>query len=159
VAKALAVGSAGRAFRSRSAQRIRNHVAILRSIDQALRIGQPLRSSAVLRWYTSISSGLSTTALDAATMTRLDLAVRRINSPQLRLQPAVQEIATLHASLLADPLVPSFNGILSRLLLHFHLGRCKLSPILFDPTEDPARMADERRLLAILLPLIQASLE
>jgi hypothetical protein len=124
--------AAQRKFRSRNVQRIRNHVAILLTIEQALRLGQPLKTSAVLRWYTSISSGLSTTALGAEPMGRLEQFARRINSPQLRLQPALQEIAQTHTELIADPLFPSFNGILARLLLRYHLGRCSLPFVIFD---------------------------
>ena len=59
---------------------------------------------------------------------RLAALVERMNSPELRLQAGVQQVARLHAQLLADPLVPSFNGILARLLLRYHLGRCGLRP-------------------------------
>ena len=116
-------------FRSRLAMRIRNHVAILHRIERGLHHGESLKTAAVVRWYTLISSGLSTTSLDEPTMSRLDQLVRRINSPHLRLQPAVQEIARLHAQSIADPLVPGFNGILARLLLRYHLGRCGLPPV------------------------------
>src|SRR3954464_438423 len=64
--------AAQRRFRSRNVQRIRNHVAILRTIESALRLGQPLKTSAAVRWYTSISSGLSTTELGVERMGRLD---------------------------------------------------------------------------------------
>jgi hypothetical protein len=124
--------AAQRKFRSRNVQRIRNHVAILRTIESSLRLGQPLRTSAVMRWYTSISSGLSTTGLGAERMGRLEQLARRINSPQLRLQPALLEIAQTHSELIADPLFPSFNGILARLLLRYHLGRCALPLVIFD---------------------------
>ncbi len=112
VASALATGQAHKTFRSRSSQRIRSHVAILHRIESALQRGTSLSTPSVIRWYTSISGGLSLAALDESTMKRLDNVVHRINSPQFRLQPAIKEIAHLHAQLLADPLVPSFNGIL-----------------------------------------------
>jgi hypothetical protein len=60
--------------------------------------------------------------------------------------------------MLADPVVPSFNGILARLLLRYHLGRCGLPPVLFAPDLDGAgRLLDEPRLLARLLELIHQS--
>jgi hypothetical protein len=132
VTAALERGPAGRKFRSRTAQRIRNHVAILHSIENAIRIGQPLKTSAIIRWYTSISSGLSMTSLGSERMSRLDQIARKINSPQLRLQPAIQDIIRAHRELLIDPAFPSFNGILSRLLLRYHLGRCNLPFVIFD---------------------------
>jgi len=138
VADALAPGAAGRKFRSRTAQRIRNHIAILYSIENGVRIGQPLKCSIILRWYTSISSGLSMTSLGVERMARLDQVARRINSPQLRLQPAIQEIVRGHMEFLTDPLFPSFNGILSRLLLRYHLGRCGLPFVVFGETPHPS---------------------
>lgn len=157
VAQAISNGPARRSLRSRQCQRIRNHAAILRRIESCIRLGESLKSSAVVRWYTSISCGLSTTSLDDATMTRLDVIVRRINSPRMRLQPAVQEIAHVHAGLIADPLAPSFNGILARLLLRYHLGRCGLPPVLFDPQADAKTAEDESTLLARLMDLIDES--
>lgn len=135
VIDAVTPNAAQRKFRSRTAQRIRNHVAILHSIDYALRLSMPLKTAAVLRWYTSVACGLSTSSLVADKMIRLDQIVGRINSPQLRLQPAIQEIARTHAELLDDPLFPSFNGILARLLLRHHLGRCGLPAVVFDRLE------------------------
>jgi hypothetical protein len=157
VASALATGQAHKAFRSRSSQRIRSHVAILHRIESALQRGTSLRTRAVIRWYTSISGGLSLASLDESTMTRLDNAVHRINSPQFRLQPAITEITHLHAQLLADPLVPSFNGILSRLLLRYHLGRCGLPPVMFDPQSDEKLLNDEPRLLNRVLEMLNGS--
>jgi len=105
--------SSRRPIRSRLEQRVRNHVAILRRVEVSIRLGEPLRAGSVVRWYTSISAGLAPTDLHDGSLLRLDQIVRRINSPQLRLQPAVQEIATTHVQNLLDPVVPSFNGILS----------------------------------------------
>jgi hypothetical protein len=144
-------------FRSRLAMRIRNHVAILHRIERGLHHGESLKTAAVVRWYTLISSGLSITSLDESTMSRLDQLVRRVNSPHLRLQPAVQEIARLHAQALADPLVPGFNGILARLLLRYHLGRCGLPPVVFHPESDGPMLTDEGTLLGRLLELIDES--
>jgi hypothetical protein len=106
-----------RPVRSRLSQRFRSHLAILRHIQRLLSTGQALTVSAVMRWYASISCGLCTSSLTTATMDRLSAVVSHISSPRLRHQPAVQEVASLHAQLMADPLVPSFNGIMTRLLL------------------------------------------
>ena len=157
VASALAPGQAHKTFRSRSSQRIRSHIAILHRIESALQRGTSLNTPSVVRWYTSISGGLSLASLDESTMKRLDNVVHRINSPQSRLQPAIKEITHLHAQLLADPLVPSFNGILSRLLLRYHLGRCGLPPVMFDPQSDEKVFGDEPRLLNRVLEMLNGS--
>lgn len=157
VTSALTRGQARKAFRSRSSQRIRNHVAIMRHIESALHRGAALTAQSVVRWYTSISCSLSLAPLNESTMTRLENIVRQINSPHLRLRPAIREIAHLHAQLFADPLVPSFNGILSRLLLRYHLGRCGLPPILFDPQSDEKLLNDEPRLLNRVLEMLNGS--
>jgi hypothetical protein len=159
VTQAVSHGAARKGFRSRSSQRIRNHVAILRRIEKSLRAGVSLTSQTVVRWYTSISCGLSLAALDETNMARLDNVVRRINSPQFRLQPAITEIAHIHAQLNADPLVPSFNGILARLLLQYHLGRCGLPRVLFDASVDSSLMKDEPRLLRRILELVDSAYE
>ena len=152
---ALAPGWTGKATCvRRQQQRVRNHVAILRHLETRLRRNIPLKPDDVIRWYTSVACGLSTTRLDEPTTARLHAIVRQINSPHLRLAPAVQEIARLHHQLLADPVVPGFNGILARLILRYHLGRCGLPPVVFVPETDAALMPDEHRLLARLLELI-----
>jgi hypothetical protein len=157
VTQAVLHGAAGKGFRSRSTQRIRNHVAILRRIEKSLRAGASITSQSVIRWYTSISCGLSLAGLDETNLARLDNVVRRINSPQFRLQPAITEIARVHAQLNADPLVPSFNGILARLLLQYHLGRCGLPRVLFDASVDSAILKDEPRLLKRILELVDSA--
>jgi hypothetical protein len=156
---AMARGWGGKSLRSRTDQRVRNHVAILRRIELSLKVGATLTSQTVLRWYTLISCGLSLAALDDSTMARLENIVRRINSPQFRLQPAITEIAHVHAQLNSDPLVPSFNGILARLLLQYHLGRCGLPRVVFDPTADSALLNDEPRLLKRILEIVEAAYE
>lgn len=138
VIDAITQGFAQRKFRSRASQRVRNHVAILHSIEKSLELNYPLKSAAVLRWYTSIGSGLSPSALGHDKMARLEQIIGRINSPQLRLQPAIQEVARTYGELLADPLFPSFNGLLARLLLRFHLGRCGLPGIVFEDAQGQA---------------------
>jgi hypothetical protein len=157
IVSAMARGQAHKTFRSRSSQRIRSHIAILHQIESALQRGTLLNTPSAVRWYTSISGGLSLASLDESTMTRLDNVVHRINSPQFRLQPAIKEITHLHAQLLADPLVPSFNGILSRLLLRYHLGRCGLPPVMFDPQSDEKVFGDEPRLLNRVLEMLNGS--
>jgi len=134
--ESLGGGNGRPMLRSRQAQRMRNHAAILHHIEGDLRSGLPLRTEGVVRWYTGISAGLSTTGLDQAAEVRLGDVVRRINSPQMRIRAALREIAGTHAQLIADPLVPAFNGILARLLLRYHLGRCGLPAIIFDPEVD-----------------------
>ena len=128
-------------------------------IELSLRAGATLTSQTVLRWYTSISCGLSLAALDESSMARLENIVRRINSPQFRLQPAITEIARVHAQLNSDPLVPSFNGIVARLLLQYHLGRCGLPRVVFDDKADPALLTDEPRLLKRILEMVDAAYE
>lgn len=151
VLEAMNQGPMQRRFRSRKAQRIRNHLAILHGIEAALRQDSPLKISTVLRWYTMIGSGLSTTELSSQKIQRLEQAVGRINSPQFRLRPAIVDVARLHADLLADPLFPSFNGILSRLLLRYHLGRCGFAFALFDADAPLSELSDPRRLMPHLL--------
>jgi hypothetical protein len=151
-----ALGTDRPMLRSRQSQRLRNHAAILHRLENDLGQTLPLTTDGVIRWYVGVSAGLSTTALDQATATRLEEVVRRINSPQLRLQPALQEVAATHAKLLADPLVPSFNGILARLLLRYHLGRCKLPAVIFDPVVD-ARLTAGDGMLRRLAELLETS--
>jgi hypothetical protein len=139
---------------SRQQQRIRNHVAILHQIERMLRKGIPLSVNSVVRWYTSIACGLSIERLDEPMSARLGEIIRQINSPHLRLEPAVQSIVRLHRQMLADPVVPSFSGILARLLLRYHLGRCGLPPVLFVPEHDAGAMNDECKLLGRMLERI-----
>jgi hypothetical protein len=154
---AMSHGAAARACRTRSAQRARNHVAILRRVESLLRRGQPLEPGDVIRWYTSIACGLSAGGLSAETLGRIDRIVSAVNSPRLRFWPAVQEVAALHVNLLSDPFVPGFNGIVARLLLRYHMGRCGLPPVLFDPSTDALRLAAVSTLEPRLLELIVQS--
>ena len=154
VAQALTRGAAARSCRSRSVQRVRNHVAALRHAETLLRRGQALQPGHVIRWYTSIACGLSCGQIDGQTTARVERIVSTMNSPQLRLWPAVQEITALHVRLLTDPFVPGFNGIMARLLLRYHLGRCGLPPLVFDPDTDGPLLSAESTLLPRLLDLI-----
>lgn len=131
VAEALSCGAGRRALRPPHLLRVRNHVAILRHIQKATRRGQELKLAAVVRWYTSISCGLSM-GVDLSRADRLGQCLRRINSPQLRLQQAIADVAQVHAQLTADPIFPGFNGILARLLLQYHLSRCRLPMVTFE---------------------------
>ena len=153
VRDALSQTSAGHALRSRQSQRLRNHAAILHHIESDLRQAVALTTDRVIRWYTTISAGLSTTSLDHSTTARLAEQVRRVNSPQLRVSASIPEVAAAHVSLLTDPVVPSFNGILARLLLRYHLGRCGLPSIVFDPGSDSKAMTSDamtRRIIDLL---------
>lgn len=145
-------------MRPRQAQRIRSHVALLLHIEASLDRRRPLKVEDVLRWYTTISGGLSTSALTSSAMQRLDQVCRQINSPPMRLQAALAEISGLYERLLEDPLVPSFNGIMARLLLRYHLGRCGLPYVEFDPTLDRPSVLDRRRLQARLVALVARQL-
>ena len=66
----------------------------------------------------------------------------------------MQEITGVHVRLLTDPFVPGFNGIMARLLLRYHLGRCGLPPLVFDPDTDGPLLSAESTLLPRLLDLI-----
>jgi hypothetical protein len=154
---ALARGAAARACRTRSAQRARNHVAILGRLESLLRRGQPLQPADVIRWYTSIACGLSAGGIAAGTLRRIDRIVSAVNSPRLWFWPAVQEVAALHVNLLSDPFVPGFNGIHARLLLRYHMGRCGMPPVVFDPSNDAPCLASATKLEGRLLELIVRS--
>lgn len=156
VREAVRPKPSGKAVRSRLRQRIRNHIGILKQIERDLRFVRPLKTEAVVRWYTSISCGLSTAMLSLERYTRLEQVVAQTNSPHLRSQQAVIEIARLHANILRDDLVPSFNGILARLILRYHLGRCGFPPVVFDATcVSNAQMRDENQLLPLLMERIE----
>jgi hypothetical protein len=157
VADAISKTRRRKPFRSRLGQRLRNHLAILRGIERMVRRAQPLKVASVLRWYTSVSWGLCNSSLDEGSMDRLETVVRRMSSPRLQLQPAIRDVAQLHVQLMVDPVVPSFNGILARLLLSYHLGRCGLPPVVFDPTVDRPLLAQAPSLLTRLMDLVDAS--
>jgi hypothetical protein len=159
LAAALAPGAAGKACRSRQSQRIRNHVAVLHHAQLLFRRGQPLHPDDIIRWYTAISCGLSNSALDDSTRNRLASIVTRINSPQMRLRPAVEDAAQLHHRLLTEPFVPAFNGIVARVVLHYHLSRCGLPTVVFDSKADRAAPTDEASLTRRLMHLIGARYE
>lgn len=148
-----------RAFRTRTLQRVGNHIAILLSLERSLCRRLPVKATQIVRWYTSVSSGLSTASLTPAGMERVVSAVHRINSPQMRLQPAVLEIARLHCEILTDPVFPAFNGILARLLLQVHLGRCGLPLVTFDAGADASKLSTVETLLPRLIELIDRAFD
>jgi hypothetical protein len=157
----MARHSRRRDMRSGQVQRVRNHVGILYRIDRSLAMREPMKVPTLIRWYASVGCGLCTTAPDESAVGRLELIVRRINSPRLRLQSALGEIARLHCELLSDKLFPAFNGILARLMLRYHLGRCRLPAVILAPTDasaihDPAKFL--RRLLERLDESFQRAL-
>ena len=131
VAEALSSGAGRRALRPPQLLRIRNHVAILRHVQKNTSRGGPLKLSMVVRWYTSISCGLSM-GVDLSRVGRIEQYLRRINSPQLRLQQALADVSQVYTQLTADPIFPGFNGILARLLLQYHLARCGLPLVVLD---------------------------
>lgn len=145
----------GRPLRSRAGRRLRHHLAILRGVDRQAR---PLRADTVIRWYTSVSDGLAAVAIAPDARQRLLQALRQINSPQMRLQPAILEIACLHADLLGDAIFPGFNGILARLLLHVHLSQCGLPPVVLEFPRDDWRDPRAVTIASRLLELIDGSL-
>ncbi len=146
-----------RALRSPHVLRIRNHAAILKRIERAVRRSFELKLPEVVRWYTSLSSGLSIGSVDGSRARQLQEQLRRINSPRLRVEPAIREAAAVHMELLSDPVFPGFNGLLARLLLEFHLGRCQLPPVTFDPDMDRDRFNGEAAFSARLVERILAS--
>lgn len=153
VQAALAQGPERRPFRSRQVQRLRNHAAILHHVENYLRRQQPITPAIVVRWYTSISAGLSTAPLDGPTTARLDELIRRLATPPARLSSALEDVTVTYARLLVDPLLPAFNGIVARLLLRYHMGRCGLPAILFDPNRDrrPTSLQDLARQVTNLI--------
>jgi len=157
VSSALVHGKNHHALRSRIAQRIRNHAAILHTIENSIRLGESLKMSDVTRWYTSLGTGLINTSLPDGTMNRLDMVVRRISAPQLRLQQALSDIARLYVQLQIDPLFPSFNGMIARFILRYHLGKSGLPPVVLNPETDPPRALDEAMFLSRMLHLLEQS--
>lgn len=157
VYEAVEGSSSRRTFRSRQNQRIRNHIAILHQIESLLQFRRPLSIDSILRWYTSISCGLSTYPLDSAVIARLNNITREISVPQPRLRRAITQIASVHLSILTDPIFPAFNSILARLLLRYHLGRHSLPPVIFDPESDRSRINAPSKFLPLLLSRLESA--
>lgn len=159
VMEAVEASSSRRTFRSRQNQRIRNHIAILHQIESLLQFRRHLSVDTIVRWYTSLSCGLSTYPLDSMVVSRLHNITCDISTPQPRLRRAVTQIASLHLSLLTDPVFPAFNSILARLLLRYHLGRHSLPPVTFDPASDRTQLHTLPKLLPLLLTRLESSLD
>jgi hypothetical protein len=159
LAQALWHGGVQRSFRSRQVQRFRNHVAILRRIQLMGRRERMLAPHEVVRWYASIGCGLPAAPLDESTLSRLDLVVRQLNSASSGLRNAVESIARHHRDILIDPIVPSFNGILSRLLLQYHLVRCKLPLVLFSSDGVGEKQQSHPKFIGRLLILLTESFD
>jgi hypothetical protein len=155
----LARDNKHRGFRSRIGHRLRNHAAILLSIERDLARRSPLKQSTVLRWYTGLSCGLSHTMPAEPKLERIESVVRRVNSPHMRLSAALADIVELQVELQQDALVPSFSGLLNRLLLHYQLGRCGLRPVTFDPDRDAGTFATNATGLGRLMELIEHAYE
>ena len=154
VVEALLKGGVRGDLRSRRAQLIRNHVAIQLHIERCIGKAVPLKASAFLGWYALLCSGRPAAGIGAFGMARIEQVCRQINSPPMQLQAALVEIATLHCGLLQDPLLPGFNGILARLLLRYHLGRCALPQIMLGADADGFDCIDPHRLYARLVMLL-----
>jgi hypothetical protein len=159
VTEAVEASPTRRTFRSRQNQRIRNHIAILHQIETLLQFRHHLSVDTILRWYTSISCGLSTYPLESSVVARLHNITCDISTPQPRLRRAVTQVASLHLSILSDPVFPAFNSILARLLLRYHLGRHSLPPVTFDPTGDRARLHSLPKFLPLLLVRLEGTLD
>ncbi|HEX8912147.1 MAG TPA: hypothetical protein VF796_07285, partial [Humisphaera sp.] len=156
---ALAGGASARALGPRQAARLRAHAAILRRIERQGWGDGPLPPVEVRRWHSALLNGLPAADPDDATARRLAHVCFRLSTPHRRLRPAVEEVARLHVDLLADPLVPSFNGILARLLLSAHLARVGLPPVRFDVERDREPPRDPAAFALRLKELIVASLD
>ena len=155
----IAAAVAARTLRSRHARRLRAHLAVLRRLDRCRRDRAGLSAGDVVRWYAAVSSGLNTAGPADANGERLAAVVRRVNSPHRRLQPAVTDIARVHADLLAEPIFPGFNGIVARLLLHVHLTASGLPPVVLDPTADAWPDPTPATIAATLLTRIDQALD
>lgn len=154
VQQAVLAWPVGRSLGPRQGARLRAHVAVLRRVEHQARRRLPLTPTEVSRWHAAMLAGLPAAGLDGAASERLAQVCARVSSPHRRLRPAIEEIARLHIGLLADPLVPSFNGILARLLLAAHLARCGLPPVC--PASTPA--SDVPRFTRLLRDGIVAAL-
>lgn len=144
-------------LRNRQAQMIRNHVAIQLHIERCLKKRCLLKPAMVLGWYSSLSAGLPMVSLDAGRMRRLEDVCRRVNSPPMQLESAVRDIAQLYCNLISDALVPSFNGVLVRLIMRYHLGRCSLPRVIFREELAGARDGDDQRAYTAMVLLLESS--
>ena len=149
--------SAHKTIRSRMMQRIRNHVAALRTVDARVHHKQQLTTANFMRWYISFGCGLCPSTPDPSGIARIEHQIQQIISPELRFKAAIQQIVKLQITRTVDPLVPSFNGILSRLLLRYHIGRCGLPPIVFPEGTTEKMLTSERKLTNLILECVDSS--
>lgn len=152
VTRALGHQQAVRAFRSPLSNRLRAHAAILRCIERIVAADKPLRATHLYRWYAGLSAGLSAGAGIGDDAGRASEVVARANLPTSRLSTALADVLQLYDDIMSRPIVPSYNGIIARLVLNLHLGRCGLLPVIVEPGEESfARgQLDERTLLHLL---------
>ena len=137
VARAVGHQQRVRAFRSPLTHRIRAHAAILRCCERLIASERPLRLDHVVRWYTGLSAGVTSTPIESADVrARVECVVIRLNAPTSRLANAIGEAVALYHDLLRDPVVPGYNGIVARLMLNLQLGRSGLLPVIVDPAGD-----------------------
>ena len=150
VTRALGHQQSVRAFRSPLSIRLRAHAAILRCVERIVAADRPLRPANLYRWYAGLSAGLGVGRADDAR--RAADVVARANLPTVRLSTALADILELYDDVMKNPIVPSYNGIIARLLLNLHLGRCGLLPVIVEPGEETFARGrlDERTLLNLL---------
>ena len=154
VARAIGHQQRVRAFRSPLSHRIRAHASILRCCERLISTDRPLRGDHVVRWYTGLSAGVTSTPIESVDVrSRVESIVSRLNAPTSRLSSAIAEAVTLYHDLLRDPVVPGYNGIVARLMLNLQLGRSGLLPVIIDPAgdgRDDAAPIDEAILIGLL---------
>lgn len=151
VARAVGHQQRVRAFRSPLTHRIRAHASILRCCERLIATGRPLRVDHVVRWYTGLSAGVTSTPVESSDVRRrVDAAVSRLNAPTRRLARAIDEAVALYRELLRDPVVPGYGGIVARLMLNLQLGRSGLLPVIVDPAGDDGAPLDAAALLGLL---------
>lgn len=150
VTRALGHRQSVRAFRSPLSNRLRAHAATLRCIERILAADEPLRPSHLYRWYAGLSAGLGAGFIDDAG--RAAEVTARANLPTTRLATALADVLQLYAEMMSRPIVPSYNGIVARLVMNLHLGRCGLLPVIVEPAEDAFAHGrlDEATLLNLL---------
>ena len=147
------------AMRPRTAQRIRNHASIQFQIERMLRRRIGLSAGTLVRWYTSLSTGLCGTQMQRSEVERLESVAARVNVTPHRVGAALDQVAALQVELLSEPVVPSFSGIFARLVLHMHLGRCGLPPVVMDSGVDSSVLKQPSRLSTKLAEMVARSYE
>jgi hypothetical protein len=161
LAQALQSPTRHRGMCSARLLRLRNHLAILRALERRARKGFDLDAPCVLRWYTSLSCGLSISSVPQEQLDRLSSHLRPMNAATSRAAQAIFEAASVHVRLVAHPLFPGFNGLLARLLLQYHLIRSCLPPVRLDPMRDRNLLSQptDPKLFARLLERVSEACE